>query len=121
MAISDCAFAVNGEMVNECGAFQLPTIVVNQVGLFQAYMTLLYNQFSKFLTINKWKFNRFMTFIFRFWFEINFLDSDLNFTANGMVNPELMACRFGDAFPEKVAEHLQELQSQPKMRYLKAK
>ncbi len=47
---------------------------------------MLYNQFSK----------------------IYIKDSDVNFTANGMVYPELMASKFGDAFPQKLADWFEE-------------
>lgn len=47
MAGSDMGLAVNGDIVNECAAMQLPTVVVNEVGFFHAYFTLLYNSFSK--------------------------------------------------------------------------
>ena len=82
MAGADYAVAVNGEIVNECAAFQLPTLVINDISLWNAYFTLMYNSFSKKIK----------------------LDSDLNFTVNGNVYPEIMACRFGDAFPEKISD-----------------
>lgn len=55
MAGADFAVAVNGEIVNECAAFQLPTIVINDVNLWHAYFTLMYNSFSK-IKINRQRF-----------------------------------------------------------------
>jgi hypothetical protein len=46
MAGSDLGFAVNGDIVNECAAMQLPTVVINETGLAHSYFTLLYNSFS---------------------------------------------------------------------------
>lgn len=46
IAGSDLGFAVNGDIVNECAAMQLPTVVVNETGFFHSYFTLLYNSFS---------------------------------------------------------------------------
>jgi len=46
MAGSDLGFAVNGDIVNELAAMQLPTVVINEIGLAQSYFTLLYNSFS---------------------------------------------------------------------------
>jgi len=99
MAGADYAVAVNGEIVNECAAFQLPTLIINETQLWKAYFTLMYNSFGTYLKT----------------------DSDLNFTANGSIYPELMACRFGDAFPAKLADWFKEFQDLPKTRFLMAK
>ena len=67
--------AVNGEVVAECAALQLPIGILNKDTLYKCYMTLLYNQYG----------------------------SDLNFSINGQGFPEFQGCKFGDAFPEKIA------------------
>jgi hypothetical protein len=46
MAGSDLGFAVNGDIVTECAAMQLPTVIINETSFFHSYFTLLYNSFS---------------------------------------------------------------------------
>lgn len=46
MAAADYGIAVQGDIVNECAAFQLPTLVINDMHLWKAYFTLMYNSFS---------------------------------------------------------------------------
>ena len=50
MAASDYGVAVNGDIVNECAAFQLPTLVINDIHLWKAYFTLMYNSFGNLVT-----------------------------------------------------------------------
>jgi lipid A disaccharide synthetase len=46
MAGSDIGLAVNGEIVSECAAAQLPTVVLDNTPFLQAYFTQLYNSFN---------------------------------------------------------------------------
>ena len=39
-------FVLNGEMVYECAAMQLPTIAASKISWLQTYYTLLYNNFN---------------------------------------------------------------------------
>lgn len=67
--------AVNGDVVSECAAMQLPITILNKKSFSYCYMTLFCNRY----------------------------DSDLNFTLNGPGYYELQGCKFGDAFPGKIA------------------
>lgn len=55
----------------------------------QAYVTLLYNTYA----------------------------SDLNIACNGEGYPELMACKYGDAFPQKLAAYFEKWFNNPKIKY----
>jgi hypothetical protein len=45
------AAVVNGDAVAESAAYQIPTVILNKMGFFQAYTTLLYNSFANDLNI----------------------------------------------------------------------
>ncbi len=46
MAASDLAASHIGDSVMECAAFQLPTIILDNKGFYEAYMSLLYNVYN---------------------------------------------------------------------------
>lgn len=72
MAASDFGLALNGDIVAECAAFQLPVAAVSKIPWLQAYFTLLYNSFNV----------------------------DLNIGINGEAYPELLGQAFGSKLAE---------------------
>lgn len=45
MCAADVGIPMNGELVSECAALQLPSVVISNMNFFYAYITQLYNNF----------------------------------------------------------------------------
>lgn len=46
MSGSDIGLALNGEVISECAATQLPTIILDNTPLIRAYFLQMYNSFN---------------------------------------------------------------------------
>lgn len=45
MCAADIAIPVNGEVVSECAALQLPSVIISNMPFVWAYLTQMYNNF----------------------------------------------------------------------------
>ncbi|CAD8106370.1 unnamed protein product [Paramecium primaurelia] len=80
IAASDIGLACNGQIVAECAAFQLPTIILDPKPTIQMYYTSLYNG----------------------------IDNDLNIAYNGIVYPELVMSTIPNKIAYSLLEHYQD-------------